>query len=42
MIYDHNNINTEFLNNGSKTSKGMPNIVSANQSQVNVHASNFM
>ena len=42
MVYNHKNINAEFLNNASKTSKVIIIIVSANQIQVYVQARNFM
>ena len=38
MTYNHNNLYTKFLNNASKTLEIIANIVSANQSQVRVHA----
>ena len=42
MTYIYNNLYTKFLNNASKTLEFITNIVSANQSQVHVHARAFM
>ena len=42
MTSKNNNLYTKFLNNTSKTFEDIPNIVSANQNQVHVHACAFM